>query len=297
MRQREIRPLSLRKYLRLVSLYAAIGFLLVMTGPVTWAQEGKSGDGNSDLAKQAQNPVADLISVPFQNNTGFGMGPHNRVQNSLNIQPVIPFNLNNDWNLITRTIAPIMKQPDVRTTNDDVWGLGDISFSAFLSPAQPGKLIWGVGTALLLPTGTNPAISTRKWSAGPSAVVLKSEGPWVFGALAQNVWSFAGRGSGDPNTRIPDVNQFYSQLFLNYNLPDGWYLSSAPIITANWDARSDNKWTVPVGGGFGKVFKLQTLPMNASLQAYANVIHPENGPDWTLRCSISFLFPKSMFTN
>jgi len=156
-------------------------------------------------------------------------------------------------------------------------------------------VIWGVGTALVLPTGTDPAISTRKWSAGPSAVVLTKQGPWVFGALVQNVWSYAGRSSDDPNMRIPEVNQFYSQLFINYNLSDGWYLSSAPIITANWDAQSDNKWTVPVGGGFGKVFRLGTLPLNASLQGYANVIRPENSPDWTLRVQIAFLFPKSMF--
>jgi hypothetical protein len=274
---------------RFCGMCAAIIVLTVINGQEVWGQDGNSSNSNSELAKQTQNPVADLISVPFQNNMAFGMGPYNRMQNVLNIQPVAPFKLNQDWNLITRTIAPIIKQPDIRTTSDDTWGLGDINFTAFFSPAKPGKVIWGAGPALVLPTGTDGAVSQRKWAAGPSAVVLTMQGQWVLGVLAQNVWSFAGSGNR------PDVNQFLTQYFINYNLPDGWYLTSAPIITADWESASGNKWTVPVGGGFGKVFRAGKLPMNANMGAFANVVRPDNGPDWTLRFQIAFLFPKSMF--
>lgn len=263
--------------------------LPLVTGQGALAQEETAQESNTYLAKQAQNPVADLISLPFQNNMAFGIGPNNRMQNTLNIQPVVPFNLNQGWNLITRTIAPIVKQPDISTSSDDTWGLGDINFTAFISPAKPRALIWGVGPALLLPTGTDSAVSQRKWAAGPSAVALTMQGPWVLGALAQNVWSFA--GSQDR----PGVNQFLAQYFVNYNLEDGWYLTSAPIITANWEAESGNKWTVPVGGGFGKVFRAGKLPMNANIGAFANIVRPDPGPDWSLRFQIAFLFPKSVF--
>ncbi len=166
--------------------------MLLMIGRGTLPQEAQAAEDNTDLAKQTQNPVADLISLPFQNNTSFGIGPNNRMQNVLNIQPVIPLNVTQDWNLITRTIAPIIKQPDIRTTNEDTWGLGDINVSAFLSPSKPGAVIWGVGPALVLPTGTDGAVSQRQWAAGPSAVVLRQSGHWVLGVLVQNVWSFAG---------------------------------------------------------------------------------------------------------
>ncbi len=269
-----------------------VAFMLLLLAPVqgALAQEGEAGNGNSDLAKQVQNPVADLISLPLQNNINFGLGPHNRMQNVLNIQPVVPLNLTKDWNLITRTIAPIIKQPDIRTASDDTWGLGDINLSAFLSPSNSGTVTWGVGPALLLPTGTDSAVSQRKWAAGPSAVVLTKSGPWVIGVLVQNVWSFAGSDNRS------DVNQFLTQYFVNYNLPDGWYLTSAPIITANWEAGPGNKWTVPVGGGFGKVFRVGKLPVNAGFSAFANVVRPDNGPDWSLRLQIAFLFPKSLFS-
>lgn len=192
----------------------------------------------------------------------------------MNVQPVIPINLYKEWNLITRTILPTIKQPDLRTTSDDTWGVGNTSISAFLSPAKPGSIIWGAGPALLLPTGTDDVLSSGKWSAGASVVVLTTQGAWVFGILIQNVWSFA--GSNDP----PVVNQLLVQYFINYNLPGGWYLTSSPNIIANWEASSGNKWTVPVGGGFGKVFTIGGLPFNSNLAAFSsNVVRPDHGQD------------------
>jgi len=248
-------------------------------------------EGESELAKQTQNPVADLISIPFQNNMNFGLEPNHRTQNILNIQPVIPFNLSDNWNLITRTIMPIIKQPDLRTTSDDTWGLEDINISLFLSPAKKG-LIWGLGPVLQFPTGTDEVLSSRKWAAGPAGVGLFMHGPWVIGLLANNLWSYAG------NNDRKDVSQFLAQYFVNYNLPDAWYLTSSPIITANWEAEGNgNKWTAPVGGGFGKVFRIGKLPFNGNVSAFANVVRPDAGPDWAFRIQLALLLPKSLFSN
>ena len=243
-------------------------------------------DENEDLAKQTQNPVADLISLPFQNNINFNLGPHDRTQNILNIQPVVPFNLTQKWNLITRTIAPVIYQPDITQSSGGEFGLGDINMTFFLSPRKAGKVVWGVGPIISLPTATDKTLGTDKWSAGPSIVALTMPGPWVIGFLANNIWSFAGDDDRD------DVNQFLFQYFVNYNFQGGWYLSSSPINTANWEADDGNKWTVPIGGGGGKLFRVGKQPINFQTQAFYNVEKPDFGPDWQLRLQLQFLFPK-----
>jgi hypothetical protein len=240
-------------------------------------------DETQKLARAAQNPVASMISLPFQNNTNFNFGPLEKTQNVMNIQPVIPFDLTDDWNLITRTIVPVISQPAVTDTQDREFGLGDTLFSAFLSPRDSGEWIWGAGPAVLVPTSTDDRLGAGDWAAGPSAVLLTMQGPWVVGSLFSNIWSL---DSDD------DINQFTWQYFVNYNMDDGWYLTSAPIISANWEADSDNRWTVPVGGGFGKIFRIGNQPVNASAQAYYNVETPDNGADWQLRLQFQFLFPK-----
>lgn len=268
-------------------------FLLttLVMGFLAFPTLSKSED-NSELAKEAQNPVADLISIPFQNNMNFGLEPNHRTQNVLNIQPVIPFELTDDWNLISRTIMPVIKQPDLRTTSDDTWGIGDINMSLFFAPAKSEGVLWGLGPVLHFPTGTDEVLSTRKWAVGPSGVGLYIHGPWVVGLLANNIWSYAG------NSDRKDMSQFLAQYFVNYNLPNAWYLTSAPIITANWKAEGKgNKWTVPVGGGFGKVFRIGKLPFNGSVAAFSNVVRPDGAADWTLRIQLAVLLPKSMFSN
>ncbi|MGB5894046.1 MAG: hypothetical protein WBG58_07695 [Ignavibacteriaceae bacterium] len=237
-----------------------------------------------DLAKKSQNPVSNMISVPFQNNTSFNVGPYNRTQNVLNIQPVWPFSLSPSLNLITRTIIPFISQPIGES--DSKFGLGDINFTAFFSPADPGKVVWGMGPTFFLPTASSAVLGKEKWSIGPGLVLLTMPGKWVIGLLANNVWSFAG------NEERSDVNQMLLQYFINYNLPDGWYLSSGPIITANWKAESGQQWVVPFGGGFGKIFKIGSQPLNAQVQAFANVVKPDNGADWSLRLQLQLLFPK-----
>ena len=207
-------------------------------------------DEAGELARATQNPVADLISLPFQNNTNFDFGPRDRVQNVLNIQPVLPFGITEDWNLITRTIVPISSQPSLFHGQDRETGLGDTTFTAFFSPKDSGKVTWGAGPVFLLPTASDDRLGADKWGLGPSLVVLTMPGNWVIGSLFSNVWSTG--GSGDE-----DVNLFTWQYFVNYNLPNGWYLTSSPIITANWEAdRGGDTWTFPIGGGFGKIIRL-----------------------------------------
>lgn len=235
----------------------------------------------TEIAKKLQNPVANLISVPIQWNINTGVGPDKQDQNIINVQPVIPFHVTKEWNLITRTIIPIISTP----VPDWEAGLGDIQLSLFASPAAPSKFIWGAGPIFQFPTATADALGQGKWCAGPTVVGLYQDGPWVVGALANNIWSFAG------DDDRAEVNQMLVQPFINYNFEEGWYASFSPIITANWEESSDEAWTVPLGGGVGKVFKIGHQIMNASLQTYYNVVSPDNGPEWTIRFQLTFVFP------
>ncbi len=259
----------------------ALLILMLVIARVGHVQE----KSHEDLAKATQNPLASMISLPFQNNTNFGIGPDDDTQNILNIQPVWPFSLIEDWNFVTRTIIPVISQPGVAPGESRTNGLADVTFTGWVSPKNSGKWIWGVGGALVLPTATDDALGNDKWSLGPSVVVLTMPGKWVIGSLISNVWSVG--GSGDQ-----DVNFFTWQYFINYNMDNGWYLTSAPIITANWEADSHNTWTVPFGGGVGKIFRIGKQPLNAQVSAYYNVEKPASGADWQLRLQLQMLFPK-----
>jgi len=271
-------PLSLCARRGIVATVAILA--LVACADAAFAQS------EGELAKEAQNPIASLISLPFQSNTNFGVGPNDATQEVLNIQPVVPFKLGNDWNLITRTILPVIYQPAIPGLSGNTFGLGDLNPTFFFSPASGSGLTWGIGPTFLLPTATADVLGNGKWAAGPAAVVVDTSGPWVFGALVNNVWSFA--GDSDRST----INRFLMQPFVNYNLSQGWYLTSSPIVTADWAAASDQRWTVPVGGGFGKILRIGTQPVNTSLQGYWNAVSPDSGPDWTIRFQVQFLFPR-----
>src|SRR5690606_4309199 len=180
-------------------------------------------------------PVAAMISLPFQNNTLFGVGPDDDTANVLNIQPVIPFTLG-DWNIINRTIVPVIYLPDVTAglpelpegiSGGETFGLGDVNHSVYFSPADSGPVIWGIGPSLTIPSATDEKIGTEKWSAGPAAVALAQPGPWVIGSLVRQLWSFAGDGDRQ------DVSQLLIQPFVNYNMAAGWYLVSSPIMTGH----------------------------------------------------------------
>ena len=243
-----------------------------------------------ELAKLTQNPVGNLISVPFQNDTNFNTGPLNGTQNILNIQPVIPIELNKDWNLITRTVMPLIWQPAFVAGEGTQFGLGDIQLSGFLSPSEPGPggLIWGAGAIAQMPTDTDARLGNKNWGLGPTAVVLRMEkgSPWVYGVLVNNVWSLTSDERGGA------YNNFLMQPFINYNFAGGTYIGSTPIVTANWKEESSQRWTVPLGLSVGHIFHLGRLPVNTQIGGYYNVIHPDNGPNWQLRLQVQLLFPK-----
>lgn len=243
---------------------------------------GVAGDESTlDLAEAAQNPLAAMISVPFQNNTTFGAMDDDFI-NLLNVQPVVPFRLSEDWNLITRTILPIISQPSRSGGQNN--GLGDTTVTGWLSPTKPVKNItWGVGPVAYIPTATRNSLGTDQWGGGVSAVAVYIDGPWVVGGLFNNVWGF---------DHQDELNTFLFQYFVNYNLSDGWYLVSAPVFTADWNAPSDSQWVVPMGGGLGKLLKIGKLPVNINAHLYYNVDKPDGYGDYTARVQVQFMFPK-----
>jgi hypothetical protein len=238
------------------------------------------------LAKAAQNPVADMISIPFQDDIGLGYGPGRQgTQNVLNIQPVIPLHVTEDWNVITRTILPIVSQPSF-TGGAGTTGLGDLTITAFLSPRNPGDVIWGVGPVASFPTATSPFTGSQStWGLGPSAVVLAMPGHWVLGVLVNQIWSVAGASA----------SQMLIQYFVNYNFHGGWYLTTSPILTADWNAAAGQQWVVPFGAGGGKIFRIGKLPFNGNVSAYYNAVRPDIGPEWTVRLQLALLLPTSIF--
>ena len=244
-----------------------------------------------ELRKEAQNPVASLISVPIQNNNNGGIDPGNRTQDVVNIQPVIPLKLNDNWNLIIRWITPIIYQPlpaPAPLPQVGVSGLGDMQPTFLFSPSKASKLIWGVGPIIQMPTATSQYLGQGKLALGPNIVALTMPGHFVLGVLVNNIWSVAGGG------RRPDINQLLLQYFVNYNMKKGWYLTTQPILTANWNtpASSGSVWTVPFGGGIGRIMKLGFQPVNVSVQAYGNAVHVPGASPWTVRASFALLFPK-----
>ncbi len=240
-----------------------------------------SGQSQKELAEAAANPIANLISLPLQNNTDFGIGPFDRSVNVLNVQPVIPLA---GGKIITRTIFPFVWLPDVTSESGSFSsGLSDILFTAWYVPSS-GSMMWGVGPVLEFPSGGSER-GSEKWSAGVSGLVLVQPGDWTVGLLANNVWSFAGDSEAD------EVNKGIIQYFVTYQVGNGWYVNSAPIISVDWTAEEGQKWKVPFGAGGGKVLFLGRLPVNISSQAYYFVAKPDFGPDWQLRVQVQFLFP------
>ena len=253
------------------------------------AQETTEQQEAEALSKQAANPVADLMSFPFQNNLNINQGPYDRNTNILNIQPVIPLF---GGKIITRTVAPIVFIPDYGSESgklDKGTGLADIVFTAFYKPESTGKLVWGFGPVFEFPTG-GEVRGSQKWSVGPSALAMVQPGDWTVGALINNVWSYAG------DSERGDVNRMLLNAFATRQLGKGWYVNSAPIITANWEADSGEQWTVPLGAGGGKVVLLGgKLPLNLQTGLYYNVVRPDFGPEWQWRFQAQILLPKSLF--
>jgi hypothetical protein len=196
--------------------------------------------------------------------------------------------LNANWNLITRVIVPVVNQPSPGTPSLGTSGFGDVNPSFFLSPSK-GKLIWGAGPVFVLNTSTNHALGSGKWSAGPTFVALVQPGKWTVGALANNVWSFAG------TKRESKVNSFLLQYFVNYNLSKGWYLGTSPIVTANWAASPGNVWVAPFGATAGRIMRMGKQPVNVQTGMFYNAVRPDQipFPHWSARFQIALLYPKA----
>lgn len=241
---------------------------------------------DADLAKRLSNPVASLISVPLQFNVDGGIGAADGDRVYLNVQPVVPFSLGAGWNLISRTIVPIVAQHDVAGHSGRQTGLGDITQSFFLSPVEsgPGGLIWGVGPALLLPAATDELLGSDKWGAGPTGVVLKQQGPWTVGVLANHIWSFAGSASR------ADVDNTFVQPFLAYTTPNAWTWSLNSESNYDWNAR---QWLVPLNATVSRLVTIGEQPVSfaAGLRYWAR--SPDGGPEGLgFRFTVSFLFPR-----
>ena len=250
-----------------------------------------AGESGGDLRAATQNPISSLISLPLK--LTVDQGAANGDAQILNVNPVYPVTVG-DWNLVSRALIPIANVDGAIPGPDNpspvgassASGLGDINYSLYFSPVKVDKVIWGVGPSINLPTASDDQLGSGKWSAGITAVALTQPEWGTVGGLVRQLWSFA----GDSDRK--DVNQTLIEPFLNYNLDKGWYLTTDLVITANWEADSDDRWTVPLGGGFGRIFKIGNQPINSKLEAYYNVERPDGAPEWQIAFQWAFLFPK-----
>jgi hypothetical protein len=240
------------------------------------------GDQATELAKQQQNPISSLISVPLQGNWDFGLGDRDATGTIFNVQPVMPFGLSPGTNIILRVILPLVSQPG----RDDarVNGLGDVVATAFFSPAKSGGITWGVGPVFLLPTATNNALGGEKFGIGPSAVVLTQPGPWTAGLLFNHLWSTSGADDRE------DVNTTFLQPFVNYNLGGGLAVGASMEATGNWNA--DEHWTAPLLFSVSKVARLGQRPVNFVVAAGPTVASPAGGANWRFRFMAVLLYPR-----
>ncbi len=242
-------------------------------------------DDVDELAKKTQNPVGDLISVPFQFNVNPGTGPFNRTQELLNIQPVAPISVAPDWNFIVRPIIPLLSQPV--SFDQREYGLGDIQLQTFLTPKHPGSFIWGIGPVVQFPSRTDVTLGAGMWGAGVGAVFMKFDGAWNYGALVNHVWSI-----GDPSPTQSQFSTTTIQPFINYNFGGGWAANVQSLATANWDAMRGQVWTVPVGAMLTKTFKVGAQPMSLGGGVFYNVVRPDNAGEWQVRVQYTLIFPK-----
>jgi hypothetical protein len=259
---------------------------VALVAPVQ-AQESVAADAAAEAAKKLANPVAAMISAPFQyNHDKLGGSNDGATRNTLVMQPVFPASLNNDWNLITRIVMPVIEQKGFTSAAQNKSGLSDTTASLFFSPKSPtaGGLIWGAGPAFLLPTATQGVLGAEKWGLGPTGVLLKQFGPWSVGILANHIWSFAGSDNRS------DVNATFLEPFLSYTTSTHTTIGLNTESSYDWKGK---QWSVPINFQVGQVFKIgpQLLQLAVGARYWAEA--PDNGPEgWGYRVQLTFLFPK-----
>ena len=245
--------------------------------------ESKQTPSASELAKLKQNPVSGLRQVILQTVVNPDISDSGKTQAIYSIQPVFPIGINEDWKLITYSILPVIYQPGL-DGDDSSTGLGDTLINLFFSPKKPGAVVWGVGPAIMLPTRTDSALGSDRLGLGPTAVIFYAKDAWSAGLVLQNVWSLGGEGGNK-------VNTLGAQYIFNYNLADGWFLLSNATISANWLKDQRDRWTLPVGGGVGRVFNIGKQAVSLSAQTFYNIDATSSGSDITGVVQLTFMFP------
>jgi hypothetical protein len=263
----------------------ALAICLIAPASRSYAQQKPEEDDSATLAKKLSNPISDLVSVPFQFNWQQKVGPLELSQFVLNVQPVVPFHLNREWNLIMRVIVPFVGQPPFFPGDLGEFGVGDMTTSFFFSPVSNGGFTVGVGPAFVTTQSTQPTITSGKYSLGPTAVALNQSGPWTIGVLWNQVWSFA----GDPRRR--SVNQMFLEPFLAYQATKTITLTVEAESTADWNATTD-KWTTPILFLLSKLSKFGVFPASYQMGGGFYPWHPANGPQWAIRAQIAILLPE-----
>ena len=270
-------PISRSRHIRPLAGFSLLSTVLALCAGPAAAQD------TTELAKTSQNPVGDIVSLPFQFNFNGAGGLEDQTYFNLNFQPVVPIALTSKISLIFRTIVPFHSFPGPTDVKNG--GVGDIQEQLFFTAARPGKIIWGVGPMFSLPTATASPAETGTWAGGLSAVVLTMPGPWVIGSLVTQVSPMSDAGGK------PETNVFSWQYFVNYNFGKGWALSSVPTIVANWDAPEGQQWTVPFGVGITRTVVFKAQPMSLGFQYFKNVKRPDDGPGTLVRFNLTFIYP------
>jgi hypothetical protein len=276
-------PLRL-KATEIVSAWTSYGFwgVLLLAGAALHAQQTPD-----NLEKLARNPVGDVIKIPLAESINFGAGPYNRTSNSLQIQPTIPFPIAEEWLVIPRIVATaVAYEPEVSQASGGSTGLGDTVATFFLTPALTGLVVWGLGPSLLIPTATDTNTGVGRWGLGPSLALIVQPKWGSIGTLVQNIWSLPG------NSQRTSVNQLQIETSLSYDLPHGWYLVTAPTLSADWTQSSGDRWLVPFGGGAGRTLEIGKKAVDWNIALYSNAIRPADQPTWQISLQCTLLYPR-----
>ena len=270
----------MKKAIRVLLLLNAI---MVTSARAQDATQPASAITAQDLAKSVHNPFEDFVKISIQSATGLALGRHHNAGDSFNIQPFVPFALDAQWDLMVRPSLTATYLPSPH----EQFGMQDLQASFFLTPAKATTWIWGAGPIFQLPTASSTELGSGRWSAGPTAALIYSEGPWFNGILAYQLMSFAG------NRDRGSVNQTYLEPEISYNFDSGWYAQCDPAITYDWTLDASNAWVIPMGADIGRAFKVGPRDFSLQVGSYDLLRRPDSAPQWIIRVNLTLLFPQA----